>query len=163
MDSAARYGPGMLLAAIRDTPYNIVLFLHILTVIIGLAPAVVFPIVGVMMKDGDPAARLAMYAKFASSGQRIFANSLIVAGLLGFALVGMSDSGIEMSETWISLSILIWIALIGVLHGLIIPTQRAVSEGDSAAEAKLTKIGPIFHLLALVMLYLMVFRPGGQF
>ena len=45
----------MLLAAYRDTGYNVVLFIHILAVIVAFAPAFVWPFVSVKLKkQGKP-------------------------------------------------------------------------------------------------------------
>ena len=153
----------MLLADIGDTSYNIFLFLHILTAIIGLAPAVVDPVVAMQWADDKDALRK-FAGTMAKNNQRIFGNSIILSGILGFGLVSMSGDDIfEMSQTWVWLAIIVFIAMIGVLHGILIPGAKAFAEGDDSAQEKLEKLGPIFTLLTLVMLYLMVFKPGGPF
>jgi len=149
----------MILAEIGSTSYDIVLFLHIVAVVIALAPAVVDPIVAMQWAD-DKAALQKFAGTMAQNNLKIHGNALILAGLLGFALSGMSDDVIEMSQTWMILAIIGWIAMIGVLHGVLIPAGKAFAAGNEAAQQKLKTIGPVFTLLTLFQFYLMVFKPG---
>ncbi len=149
----------MILAEIGDTPYNIVLFLHILAVIVGLAPVVVDPLVAMQWAD-DRASLQKFAGTMARNNMSIHGNALILAGLLGFGLSGMSDQVIEMSSTWMILSIIVWIAMLGLLHGVLIPAGKAIADGDESAQDKIQRFGPLLTLLTLVMLYLMIFKPG---
>jgi len=149
----------MLLAEVGDTPYNIVLFLHILTAIVGLAPVAVDPVVAMKWADDKPALQK-FSATMAEANQKIFGNALILTGLLGFGLSGMSDEFYELSQGWIVAAVIVWIAMVGVLHGVLIPGAKAFAAGDEGAQERLQRIGPVFTLLTLVMLYLMVFKPG---
>jgi uncharacterized membrane protein len=81
--------------------------------------------------------------------------------VLGFGLVSMSDDLVSMGDTWVWLSIVLWIALMGLLHGLIYPTQAAIARGDDGAMTQMDKVGPIGVILAIVLLFLMVVKPGG--
>ncbi|MCP5029046.1 MAG: hypothetical protein GY929_22460 [Actinomycetia bacterium] len=158
----------MILAAYRDTPYNIVLFLHIMFVVIAFAPAFVNPILDRRMTDIDQGAAAAVRSFQAMSTQRIHAPALLLAGLLGFGLIGMSgdpgggDTSVySMSDSWVVTAMVVWIAMNGVLHGLLYPAERSYGTGDRAAKSKVEVGGIILTLLLLVMVYLMVFRPGA--
>lgn len=152
----------MLIAAYRDTGYNIVLFLHIVAVLVAMAPAVVHPILFEMEKRRDDGDVVALGRRVAATG-RIYAIAVIVAGVIGFGLISMSDSLIEWGDTWVWLSILVWIALNGVLHGAMLPAERSLGDGDRSAMAKIERVGPILGVMVLVLIYLMTVKPGGGF
>ena len=84
-----------------------------------------------------------------------------VAGIIGFGLISMSDEVIGWGDTWVWLSIIIWLATNGVLHAMLLPAERALAEGDESAVSKIVMAGQIATLLALVLMYLMVLKPGG--
>ena len=48
----------------------------------------------------------------------------------------------------------------GVLHGMLLPAERALASGDESARQTVDTGGLIMTVLLLVMLYLMVFKPG---
>ena len=74
-------------------------------------------------------------------------------------LVGMSDDAIEMSETWIVLALIGWVILMVVSWFLIRPS---LTDTSAAAKSRLAMGIGITHLLLIVQLYLMVFKPGSQ-
>lgn len=150
----------MLLAAYRGTGYNVVLFIHIVTVIIAMAGAVAHPLLFEFEKrraDSDMAA----LAQRIVPASRIYAIALILTGIAGFGMVSMSDKVIEFGDTWVWLSIVLWVALNGLLHAVMIPAEKAVAEGDTNALDKVDKVGPLLTVLVLVLIYLMIFKPGG--
>lgn len=150
-----------MLAAIRDTPYKIVLLLHILAVIVAFAPATAHALQTVQSRNAEPAVRGKMLGYMVANGKKVYAPAVIVVGLLGMALVGMSDSGFSFGDTWVSLSFLGWIAMNGVLHGLVMPNERRLAAGDSAAEGKVNLGGGIVSILLVVMVILMIWKPGS--
>ncbi|MDW3215909.1 MAG: hypothetical protein R8G01_18065 [Ilumatobacteraceae bacterium] len=152
----------MLIAAYRDTGYNLVLFLHIVAVLVAMAPAVVHPILFELEKRRDDGDLVALSQRIAASAQ-IYAIAVVVAGVIGFGLVSMSDGLIEWGDTWVWLSILVWIALNGVLHGAMFPAERQLAGGDRSAMAKIERIGPVLGVMVLALIYLMTVKPGGGF
>ena len=150
-----------MLAAYRETGYNVVLFLHILTALVAFAPAFVHPLLANQTKALDSTARGKVLQMMSGNGRRIYAPALILTGLFGFAMQGMSDSVIEFGDTWFWLAILVWIAMNGVLHAVLLPAERAVADGDESASSKVDTAGIVLTVLLLVMLYLMVFTPGS--
>lgn len=150
----------MLLAAVRDTPYNVVLLLHVLAVMVAFAPAFVHPLVSQQTNSIDATNRSAVLNMLLVNGRRVYAPALIIAGLLGFALQGMSDSAWSFSQTWMWMSAVVWVAMNGVLHGLLLPAEKAVADGDASAKSRVDAGGGAMTVLLLVMLYLMVFKPG---
>ncbi len=152
----------MLIAAYRDTGYNIVLFTHIVAVLVAMAPAVVHPILFEMEKRRDDGDLVALAGRVAPTG-RIYAIAVIVAGVIGFGLISMSESAIGWGDTWVWLSIVVWIALNGVLHGAMLPAEQALAGGDRSAMAKIERVGPVLGVMVLVLVYLMTVKPGSGF
>lgn len=150
----------MMLAAYRDSGYKIVLFIHIVTVLVALAPAVAHPLLFALEKkraDSD----VVMLAQRISPASRIYLVALIVTGVIGIGLISMSDDVIAWGDTWVWLSILVWIAMNGVLHGAMFPAEKALAAGDESAMKKVDTLGPIIGVMVLVLFYLMVVKPGG--
>ncbi len=88
------------------------------------------------------------------AGRIVYAPALILAGLFGILLVVTSDDDFKFDQTWISLAFVVWIAMNGVFHALVLAGQR---QGD---EAKVFNGQAIMTVLLLIMLYLMVWQPG---
>ena len=150
----------MILAAPGDTGYNVMLFLHILFVMAAFAPAFVHPVLSTQSK-ALTSEQGTVLGFIAQNSQRIYSVALIVAGLLGFGLAGMSDDVYSLGDGWLIASILVWVAMNGVLHAIQIPAEKAWAAGDDSAEQKVQMGGAILTLLMLVMLYLMIFKPGA--
>jgi uncharacterized membrane protein len=149
-----------MIAAYRETGYNVMLFLHILTALVAFAPAFVHPLLSNQTKALDATNRGQVLGMIAGNGRRIYAPALILTGLFGFAMQGMSDGVIEFSQTWFWLAIVLWLGMNGVLHAMLLPAERAVAGGDDSAAKRVDAGGAILTVLLLVMLYLMVFQPG---
>jgi uncharacterized membrane protein len=148
------------LAAIDSFPYNLVLLLHILSVVVAFAPAFVWPIVNVQSRKAGANLPGTVTALAARNTMIIHGPALVLAGLFGIILVVLSDEVWEFSQVWISAAFLVWFALLGVVFGLIFPTEKKIAGGDTAAEAKLGMFTGFAHLLLLVMLVLMIWKPG---
>jgi hypothetical protein len=60
----------------------------------------------------------------------------------------------------VNLAMVVWIAMNGVVHALIVPGERKLAAGDADAEKRLDLGGMIITILFLVMLYLMIWKHG---
>ena len=67
----------------------------------------------------------------------------------------------KFSQGWVSLSFLVWIAMNGVLHGVQLPAQRKLTKGDRSAQQRLDLADGLLALLFLVMVVLMIWKPGA--
>jgi len=142
-----------------STSYKILLFLHIASVVAAFGPMLAAPLTAAQArKDGDER-RVVGY--FAANNRKVHMPALGLAGLFGIGLIFSSDDVWEFSQTWVSLSFLVWFALCGVVSGMIMPAERAFAAGDQAAERKVALGGQIATVLFLVILYLMIFKPGA--
>jgi hypothetical protein len=148
------------LAAVGNTPYNIVLIIHILLAMVAFAPGFTHSILAGQSKGLPDAERRTFWGYMAGNSRRIYAPALILMGLAGFALSGMSDGIYALSKGWLIASILIWVAMNGILHAVLIPAERAVAGGDDSAAKRVDLGGALLTVGLLVMLYLMVFKPG---
>jgi uncharacterized membrane protein len=157
----------MVLAAIGDTAYDLVLTLHIISVLVAFAPAVVHPITGARVEAAEGEAGLVRFsAAIVKPGRFVYFPALVLTGVFGGALIGMSkpdaDSEVvwQFEQTWIWLGITVWVVLCGIVTAVILPNERKVAAGDVAAQARVKAAGGAATVLAIVQIGLMVFKPG---
>jgi hypothetical protein len=152
----------MILAAYDDGLYNALFLGHMISFLVAFAPAVINPILAAKVKrDGDEGALIRLSGHMASNGRQIHFPALIALGGFGIAMVLTSDPVWSFGDTWVSLAFLVWLALGGVVLGLLLPAERRLAAGDLAAEPKVAMGGQIVTVLLLVMLYLMIWKPGA--
>jgi uncharacterized membrane protein len=151
----------MLVATIGSTAYNIMLLLHILAVVVAFAPSFVWPFVSVRLKKQGQPVGSTIAALTAGSSMKIYGPALALAGVFGFGLSGMSEGVWELSEPWLSAAMLLWFISLGVVFGLMAPAEKRLAAGDQSVEKLLSMSGGILHLVLVVQLYLMIFKPGA--
>jgi small-conductance mechanosensitive channel len=130
-----------------STGYRIVGLIHVLAMIIAFGPLFFYPSLQ----------RAGAGATVAKLHLRLVLPALALVWALGMGLVGMSKDLWEMSQTWIVLSLIGWVVLMLVSWFLIRPSLTDPSE---QARSKMASGIGITHLLLIVMLYLMIFKPG---
>ena len=152
----------MVLAA-GTTAYNIVELLHVLTVLVALAPVFVNPLLRRQMRTADGAGQQQLVVAMAANARRLYGPALIVAGLLGIAMVEMSEDAISMTEGWVIAAIVVWVVMNGVLHGIIRPALKAQGvEGPSPGTDKRLEAGSALLSIGFTaQLALMIWQPGG--
>lgn len=133
--------------------YKLVFLLHIASVVVAFAPVVV----GLL--PGDGAATTTLRA----AGRTIYAPALLLAGLFGVVLIVLSDEVWEFSDLWITLAFLVWIAMNGVFHALILPQLRGRGGrgGGASTAIDLERATQILTVLFVIMLWLMIWKPGA--
>ncbi len=149
----------MILAQVGGTGYNILLFLHVVAIFVALSPTFVYPFLA-RDTNGDYSVRRTLYTGIAKRSMRIYGSSLIVGGLLGFGVAGLSDEVYQLSDGWLVASVIAWLAMNGVLHAMVIPAEKAIVDGDEPNTKKAETGSLIISLLFLLSLYLMIFKPG---
>lgn len=167
---------------IGSTGYNIVKVLHLLAVVVGFGTVMLNGIRGAEAKKRPGPGGLAI----GESGYRVnkVAEYFIYAvPILGLGLVGMSDGGWKFSQTWVWLSLLLYVIGIAVSHAVLIPAEKRmnvlaaelVAAGPPPAgaaggpppqvvemeglEKKLAGAGAFLNVLVVVVITLMVFKP----
>jgi uncharacterized membrane protein len=146
-----------ILAAMDSTGYKMMLLIHILAVVIGFAPAWLTPVLVRLTANGDTAAADGLEASIL----RFSLPGIAVAGLLGFGLAGMSDKEYSMSQPWLSAAALLWLILLAVIAFVARPAIKAFRGGDVKARGMIMMSTGITHLILVVMLFLMIWKPGA--
>jgi uncharacterized membrane protein len=171
------------LAAINSDGYKLVLTLHILAVIIGLGTVFLNAIYGAQAKSRRGPDGLAI-AQANLKVTEIAQYVIYTIPIFGIALVFMSKTdGIEIfkfSQTWVWLSLVLYIVALGLSHGLLLPAVKrmqvlmaeVIAAGPpaggpppQAAEMeqlgkRIAPVGAVLNLLVIVIVGLMVFKPG---
>ncbi len=152
-----------MLVAAGTTAYNIVELLHVLTVLVALAPVFVHPLLRKQMRAAGGSGHQQLVVAMAANARRLYSPALIVAGLLGIALVEMSEDAISLTEGWVIAAIVIWVIMNGVLHGMIRPALRAQGAGGASpgTDKRLEAGSALLSVGFTVQLILMIWQPGG--
>ena len=173
----------MTLAAINSDGYHLVLTLHILTVIIGLGTVFLNALYGAQAKARRGPEGLAI-AQANLKVTEIAQYFIYAIPIFGIALVFMSKTdGIEIfkfSQTWVWLSLVLYVIALGLSHGLLLPAVKrmqvlmgeVIAAGPpaggpppQAAEMeqlgkRIAPVGAALNVLVIVIVGLMVFKPG---
>lgn len=146
--------------------YQLVKVLHLVTVIVGFGALSLAPLV--LRRTGMAGGAVATAWLGLSKAAEI---ALYAAGVFGVLLILMSEDVWQFSQAWISLAFLIYIAAIGVFHGMKLPALRKLAsqaEGSApsstdvdAAEAKVALASGIFNVLMVLAVAIMVWKPGA--
>lgn len=166
---------------VNSTLYNLVLVLHLVAVVVGFGTVFLNGAYGAEAKRRGGAGGLAIgEANFTVA--RIASYAMYAVFVFGILLVILSDGAWEFSHLWISLSFLLYFIGLGLSHGLLLPAARrmnglaaelvaAGAGGGSggrppqvaemeALEKRLALLGTILNLIVVVIIALMVFKPG---
>jgi uncharacterized membrane protein len=163
----------------EDDVYKVVLTLHILCAVIGFGAVYLNALYGQEIRKRRGPEGLAIYeANFrVSNVGQYFIYAVFVFGI---ALVGMSDDAFEYGQTWVWLSIVLYLVGIGLSHGVLKPAvkrmgvlmREMIAAGpptggpppQAAEMAGLGKrvgmTGATLDVLLIVIVALMVFKPG---
>jgi uncharacterized membrane protein len=151
----------MMFAAIGDGLYKALFLGHVVSFLVAFAPAVIHPILAAQAKADGEAVLVPVARHLADNGRRVHFPALVLVGGFGLAMVLASDDVWAFDQAWISLSFLVWLAICGIVSAVVLPNERRFADGDLAAEAKVAMGGQIATVLLLVMLYLMIWKPGA--
>lgn len=144
---------------------KILLALHLLFAIFAIGPlvgAVTTASRGIRQGDGAATAS-------AARTSRIYAYASVLVVILGFGLMSSKRHGktiAEFSDTWIWLSVLLWVLAMALTLGVIVPTLEKVTERIGRQEsvvsltARVAAAGAIVGLIFAGIVFLMVYRPG---
>lgn len=163
----------MVLGAVDTDLYKAVLVLHILTALVGLGAVFFNGLYATQARAGAGAEGLAV----AETNFRVskvaewFIYGILVTGVL---MVLMSDDVYGFGQTWIWLSLVLYVVGLGVSHGLMIPSARrmlalmreaptsgAAPADFAAIERRMAIGGGFLNALTVVLIVLMVWKPGA--
>ena len=83
---------------------------------------------------------------------------LLVAGMAGGALVGMSDDFWDFSQTWLAIGGAVWMLILVLVLAVYPPRWLSLF---NLAEERKRMLGGMLHLALAVMLVLMVWKFGA--
>jgi hypothetical protein len=158
----------VLLATVTSTAYKLVFVLHILSVVIGFGTVALAGIHARVALDnvGPVGGAIARASTKAITVAEWFIFSVPVWGIL---LIVLSDKVFTFSQAWVSASFLLYLIGLGLALGFLRPGTKkfdvAVGDPARAEEAEklgksLAIVGGITNLLWVVVIFLMVFKPG---
>jgi uncharacterized membrane protein YciS (DUF1049 family) len=151
----------MILAAYGDTLFKVLFLGHMLSFVVAFAPAVINPVMMAKLKSqGDYEALPKVAGIAASNGRQIHFPALVALGGFGIAMVLASDPAFGFDQAWVSLAFLDWLAITGLVSAVMLPGERKMAEGDLSVEQRVERCGQLITLLTLLMLYLMIWKPG---
>ncbi len=106
--------------------YKVVLVLHLMAAIVGFGGMVVTGFFGAMAaaRRGREGAAI---GEAVDKGYKFAEWPIYAVPVLGIVLVLMSEDVFTFSQAWISMSLLLYIVAIGLLHGLHLPTVRRIN------------------------------------
>jgi hypothetical protein len=159
--------------------YDLFLLLHILSAIAGFGGVLLNGAYAARAKALPPAQGLAVMEVNTWVSTRVAEGFILATAVFGFGLVGLSDGVIEFSATWVWLSLLLYIAALGVSHGLLRPKVRQMlglqremvdagplqgappqAQQLGALGKQIGAIAGVLDIALVTILFLMVFKPG---
>jgi hypothetical protein len=165
-------------AGLTSGPYRVVLLLHILCAIVGLGGVTLNGVYGVASRKAIGNGALAI-VRANGKATKIAEVFIYFVPILGFALVGLSDDAWEFGQTWLWLSIVLYALALAISVGGLLPTFRtyerlvAEIEGSTVAPTpaveatldgmlkKQAALGSMLHVFLVVLLVLMIWKPGA--
>ena len=172
----------MVLATAGSGVYKLFLYLHILSAIVGFGAVMLNGVYAVQARQRPGREGLAVFQAnfFVTKIGEYFIYAVFVFGLIT-AIIG--KPAIKFSQGWLSASMALYIVAIAISHAVMIPgTKRmeqlltTLSAGPPPGAAgsgpppevaevealgrRLGQFGAILNLIVLVVLFLMVVKPG---
>jgi hypothetical protein len=74
-----------------------------------------------------------------------------------------ADQVWKFSQAWVSIAMLCWFLIVGLVFGMMLPAEKKAAAGDKGAEKIISAVGGVLHLLLVIVLVMMVFKPGFKF
>lgn len=127
--------------------YRVLYLVHLLTAIAAFGPLFLYPR---LQRAGDTSGVAAVH-------MRLVFPSLIVMWVAGMGMAGVGK--ISLAGTWwVTVTILLWLVAVLVSWFLIRP---ALDDPGEETRSKMAAGIGITHLILVVALILMIFKPGG--
>ncbi len=150
----------MIIATVGSSLYKVLFLGHMLSFLIAFAPAVINPVLVARVRgQGDMPMLGKLAGHLLKNSQQIHFPALLALGGFGILMVLEGDLGFD--HAWVSLSFLVWLAIAGIISGVMLPAQRRLAGGDPTAASVVERAGQLVSALVLVMLYLMIWKPGA--
>jgi uncharacterized membrane protein len=160
----------MVIATVRDGVYDFVLLLHLIAVVVGFGGVLLNGLYGAQAKKRPGPGGLAIAEANFFVTTKVAEPAIYLVPLLGFALVGLSDSAWSFSQTWVTLSLVLYVIGLANARLVLVPTSAkmiAMMQAGppdphkmEAAGKRLAAAGGFSHLVFTVIMILMIWKPG---
>ena len=160
----------MVIAEIGSGIYDLFLFLHLVAVVVGFGGVLLNGLYGAQAQKRPGPGGLAITEANFFVSTRVAEPAIYLVPLFGFALVGLSDSGWEFSQTWIILSLILYVIGLANARIILVPTTARMIEmmragppdpgKMEAAGKRLAAAGGFSHLIFTAIMVLMIWKPG---
>lgn len=165
-----------MLAAVGSDAYKIVLVLHILGAIVGFGSVFLASFYYQQARARRGSEGIAVIEAYRLVG-KIATYFMVAVLLLGIALVLMSDDAISFGDTWVLLSLIVFILALGMAGALLEPREKRALDlqreietlGDASAtgqtaelvrlDKQLTIMATALNVAVVLILVFMVFKP----
>jgi hypothetical protein len=127
--------------------YRLLYFVHLLSAIAAFGPLFLYPR---LQRAGETESIARLHMRF------VF-PAMVVLWVAGMGMAGVGKISLA-GTPFITATIVLWLVALVVSWFLIRP---ALSEPDESAKSKLSMGVGITHLILVVAMYLMIFKPGG--
>jgi hypothetical protein len=174
----------MVLATFDSGVYQLFLYLHILSAIIGFGSVMLNGVYAAQARQRPGREGLAIFEANSFVSLRIAEYAIYGVFVFGLITALLGDPVIEFSDFWLSAAMALYIAAIVISHTVMIPSTKKMgvlltrlAEGPPPGAAaggrppevaevealgkRLGTFGAILNLIVLVVLYLMVVKPGA--
>jgi uncharacterized membrane protein len=147
--------------------YQLLLVIHLLTVIVGIGGVMLNGLYGNEAKKAGPNGGNAVVR--ANHSVTTIAEYVIYLIPVTGILMVIKDPRWDFSDAWVSMSIALYIIAIGVAHAVLIPgskrmielTQAPPTPEVDAVGKRLAVAGTINNLIVVALVVLMVWKPGS--
>lgn len=146
--------------------YELWVVLHLLAVIVGIGATMLNGLYAAKAKEaGGPAAGAIMKANFDVT--MVAEKFIYLVPVFGILAVLASDDAWDFGQTWVWLSLVLYVIALGIAHGNQIPSGKKMLAGPSSPEEaaalgkRLAMGGMALDLLVVVLVVLMVWKPGA--
>ena len=144
----------------RDDLYNVFLLLHLMAAIVGFGAVFLNGVYDARAKRlGGAEGRAVSEANFAVS--TIGEYAIYSVPIWGFAMIGVSDGALDFGQTWIWLSLVLYVVALGIAHAVVRKGAKQLMERrDEAVEKRVAAGGAVLNLILIVIVALMIWKPG---
>jgi uncharacterized membrane protein len=165
--------------------YDLLLFLHILAVVVGFGGVMLNGVYAARAKRAGGREGVAVMETNTFVSDKVAEPFIYAVFVLGILLVLVGDEVWEWDQAWINISMLLYIVGIALSHAVMRPavrrlntlTAQLASAGPNpgaggpppevaeveALGKRVGLVGMILNLIVVVIIFLMVFKPGGPF
>ena len=124
-----------------DIPYKIILLLHVLTALVAFSPMFVYPLLPGQMRPIIMPEQQRLVVTMFVNMRSLYGPALIITGLLGFALTGVSNGAHSMRDGWIIVAAIIWVIMNGIFHAMILPALKTMGAAHLSKSESYERLG----------------------